>query len=339
MPPSTRPPRRDPAIPEGVGSRRLSVLAWTDHFFGPDYLEPKRVDDESGVTIELEFTSDRDRLSRADAVWFHGPSITDLPRRKEQPWVLMSMESDVNYPALSNPYATRAFDLHMTYRLDSDVPCVYPNWPQYGTFLETPRRRRGPSTGALAVYIASNPVEYRDRFARELMHYVPVDGLGNCLRNAEIDGFVTGLGVWDRGGWSSVLSVLPRYKFYLAFENSRTTDYVTERVFHALVCGVVPIYLGAPNVRDFMPADDALIVASDFSSAHELAEYMRYLDENDTAYEKHLHWKTDGYSKDFERLVDLGSVEPQLRMAVKLAHGCDRRCDCGGRMRPSEPAP
>ena len=34
-------------------------------------------------------------------------------------------------------------------------------------------------------------------------------------------------------------------------------------------------------------------------------------------------------------LVDLGSIEPQLRMAVKLAHGCGRSCRCGGRMRGS----
>jgi hypothetical protein len=56
---------------------------------------------------------------------------------------------------------------------------------------------------------------------------------------------------------------------------------------------------------------------------------LRYLDETP----EHLRWKREGFSSRFERLVDLGSIEPQLRMAVKLAHGCERSCRCGGRMR------
>ncbi len=320
-----------PAIPQDLKSTRLLVLAWTDHFFGADYLDAKRIANPNGPDIELSFTSDRDRLDEVDAVWFHGPSITDLPPRKRQPWVLMSMESDVNYPALKNPLVLPRFDLLMTYRLDADVPCIYPNWRHYGTFLDAPPRRRGPAAGALACYIASNPVAHRDDYAAELMRHVPVDSLGSCLRNARIDGFVDG--GWADGAWVSLMSVLPRYKFYLAFENSLTTDYVTERVFHALASGVVPVYRGAGNVRDFMPADDTIIDTADFASPRELADYLRYLDQDDDAYAKHLRWKQDGYSDRFKALVDLGSVDPQHRMAVKLAHGCDRDCLCGGRMR------
>jgi hypothetical protein len=319
------------AIPADLKSTRLLVLAWTDHWFGADYLDAKRIENPNGPDIELTFTTDRDQLDGVDAVWFHGPSITDLPPRKRQPWVLMSMESDLNYPALKNPMMLLRFDLLMTYRLDADVPCIYPNWHQYGTFLDPPPTRSGPSSGALAVYIASNPVPHRDAYVAELMRHVPIDSLGSCLRNASIDGFVTG--GRNEGAWASLLSVLPRYKFYLAFLNSITTDYVTERVFHALACGVVPIYLGARNVRDFMPADDAIIDASDFASPRELADYLRYLDHDAAAYAKHLRWKHEGYSDRFKALLDLGSIDPQRRMAVKLAHGCDRTCRCGGRLR------
>lgn len=319
-------------IPGSLKSTQLLVLAWTGHFFGSDYLAPRRIANPDGDDIELYFTQDRRRLAEANAVWFHAPSITDLPRAKNQPWILMSMESDANYPALKNPYTRLAFDLSMTYRLDADIPCIYPNWRHYGTFLEPPPVHKGKSSGALAVYIASNPVEYRDTYVRELMEYIPVDSLGSCLNNAHIKDFVAG-GWSSRGTWSSILSVLPRYKFYLAFENSQTIDYVTERAFHALVCGVVPVYLGAANVREFMPDDDAVIIASEFSSVAELADYLRYLDANDVAYEKHLSWKRDGYSERFRRLVDLGSIDSQLRMAVKLTHGCDKSCRCGGRLR------
>ncbi len=319
-----------PAIPKDLKKNHLLVLAWTGHFFGDDYLDSKRFEQPGGPDLKLTFTSDRSRLEEADAVWFHGPSIADLPKRKLQPWVLMSMESDVNYPALKNPIAMKAFDIHMTYRLDADVPCIYPNRHQYGSFLESPPKRSGPATGALAVYIASHPVKHRDAYAAELMQYVKIDSLGKCLNNAEIDGFVKG--GWGEGGWASLLSILPRYKFYLAFENSITTDYVTERVFHALTCGVVPIYLGARNVREFMPHDDAIIDASDFPSARALADYLLELDADDAAYAKHLNWKSHGVSDSFARLLDLGSRDPQHRLAIKLAHGCDRSCRCGGRL-------
>lgn len=320
-----------PAIPPNLKSTQLLVLAWTGHFFGADYLDDRRFETPNGADIELTFTTDREQLDQADAVWFHGPSITDLPPTKQQPWVLMSMESDVNYPALKNPMVLLQFDILMTYRGDADVPCIYPSWHEYGGFMQPPPAKPSPSPGALAAYIASNPVADRDAYAAELMRHIPVDGLGSCLNNASIDGFI--MGDWTEGGLESVYSVLPRYKFYLAFENSITTDYVTERVLHALASGVVPIYRGAPNVRDFMPADDAIIDVSDFGSPRELADYLRQLDADPEAYAKHLRWKQDGYSDRFKALLDLGSIDPQQRMAVKLAHGCDHSCRCGGRFR------
>jgi alpha-1,3-fucosyltransferase 10 len=320
-------------VPTDLKSTELLVLAWTEHFFGADYLESKRFASPGGPMIGLEFTQDRNRLPEADAVWFHGPSILELPeRRPDQIWILMSMESAVNYPMLRHPKLNEVFDLTMTYRLDSDIPCPYPNRRDYGSFLDPPTPHPGPSSGALAVYIASNPVDHRDRYVRELMRHIPIDSLGSCLNNRRLNDFVTGPDSWTRGGWDSILSVLPKYKFYLAFENSMTVDYVTERVFHALVCGVVPVYLGAPNVREFLPGDDAAIVATDFDSPADLADYLRHLDSDDEAYARHLRWKAAPLSDRFQRLVDLASVDPQHRMAVKIAHGCDRSCRCGGRM-------
>ncbi|MEM7294414.1 MAG: glycosyltransferase family 10, partial [Pseudomonadota bacterium] len=181
------------------------------------------------------------------------------------------------------------------------------------------------------VYIASNPVEHRDNYVRELMQHIAVDSPGRCLNNCDPQDFVQGN--WMQGGWNSIVDTLPRYKFYLAFENSVADDYVTERVFHALSVGVVPVYRGAKNVREFMPADDAIIDVADFSSPRELAQYLHHLNSDDAAYQKHLRWKRDGFSDSFRELVNLGSIEPKKRLAIKLAHDCDRSCRCGGRVR------
>ena len=319
------------SVPGDLKKSQLLILAWTEHYFGPAYLEPRQVDLGDGRSIRVNFTGDRSALSEADAVWFHGPSISDLPTRKTCPWVLMSMESDVNYPPLKDPIVKLRFDLLMTYRLDSDIPCIYPNWRQYGSFLEPAPGHRGPADGPLAVYIASNPVTDRDAYVQALQQHITVDCPGRCLHNTKIPSFVAG--GWENGAWQSLLSTIPRYKFYLTFENSQTTDYVTERVFHALACGVVPVYRGAGNVGDFIPHPEAIIDTADFCSPAELAEYLRQLDHDDSAYTRHLQWKDEGYSERFAELVDLGSVEPLDRLAIKLAHGCTGDCACGGRMR------
>lgn len=324
-------------VPPDLKQSQVLVLAWTDHYFGEEYLSPQLVENPTGPDIRLDFTTDRSRLDQADAVWFHGPSMTDTPVKSAgQPWVFMSMESAVNYPFMRHPHLDQAFDITMTYRLDSDVPCIYPNWSEYGSFLETPPLRHGPSPGALAVFIASHPVEHRDRYVSKLMESIPIDSPGTCLNNARREGFVAGSGRWERGGWDSILSTLEDYKFYIAFENSMTIDYVSEKVFHALVRGVVPVYLGAPNIRDFMPAPEAVIPAFDFASPRHLAEYLKELDNDDSAYLQHLRWKTDGYSDEFRQLIDLGSIDPRHRLAVKLAHGCNPGCPCGGRLRDPE---
>jgi hypothetical protein len=309
--------------------KELLVLVWTDHFFGESYLDAVTVEGTDAPTARIEFTTDRAALDSASAVWFHGPSIRDFPpKRPDQPWVLMSMESDANYPNQAGDAARARFDVHMTYRLDADVPAIYPNWREYGDFSQPVPNRVGPSAGASTVYIASNPVPFRDAYVVELMRHLRVDSLGSCLNNRSMEEVA---GPVD--GAQQVMAALGQYKFALAFENSASTDYVTEKLFRPLACGTVPVSLGAQNVRDFVPDDDAVIVAADFASPQELAGYLTRLDHDDDAYEKHLRWRTGGASERFKELVDLGSVPPMARLARKLAHGCDRSCRCGGRVR------
>jgi hypothetical protein len=324
------------SIPSNLSEQDLTIVACTNHYFGDDYIKPYELPSEWGISISCNFTTDLSLASKADALWFHAPTTRRVPKHKrpDQPWILMSMESDENYPLQKNQQFLDLFDIHMTYRLDSDVPTPYPNWKQYGDFMNPPlsTQEKG-SHSALAAYIASNPVQHRDDYARQMFDYIPVDSLGKCLNNKTLPDFVTGDNIWAKGGFQAILDILPKYKFYLAFENSIATDYVTERVFHALVAGTVPIYYGADNIKEFLPADNAVINVADFDSPKELSEYLLYLDQNDEAYEQHLAWKREGYSDSFKKLLDIGDIEPLHRLAIKLAHKCSRDCNCGGRIR------
>ena len=61
------------------------------------------------------------------------------------------------------------------------------------------------------------------------------------------------------------MQTIAGYKFTLAFENAVAEDYVTEKLYHPLVAGSVPVYLGAPNVGQLVPASDCYIDVNDFS--------------------------------------------------------------------------
>lgn len=72
----------------------------------------------------------------------------------------------------------------------------------------------------------------RTKFVQELMAFVPVDAMGACLHNAELPEGLPGLDSLDfrhaeRTGAHAVFS---QYQFVMAFENSLTHDYVTEKV-------------------------------------------------------------------------------------------------------------
>ncbi|KAG5486233.1 hypothetical protein LSCM1_07355 [Leishmania martiniquensis] len=51
----------------------------------------------------------------------------------------------------------------------------------------------------------------------------------------------------------SVRCVFRKYRYALPFENSIEDDYVTEKVYNALLSGALPLYIGAMNIADYVP--------------------------------------------------------------------------------------
>lgn len=90
------------------------------------------------------------------------------------------------------------------------------------------------------------------------------------------------------------LDFIAHYKFHIAFENAICRDYMTEKLMRALHVGSIPIYLGSPVVQDWMPNNNSVIVAQDFESPEDLANYIHFLNENDKKYEEFLKHKLRG---------------------------------------------
>lgn len=75
-----------------------------------------------------------------------------------------------------------------------------------------------------------------------------------------------------------------RSRFSLASENIRSPDYVSEKIFDVMNAGSVPVYLGAPNIRDFVP-EDCFVDASRFATPADLYAFLKSVD--DTAYQNY----------------------------------------------------
>lgn len=77
-----------------------------------------------------------------------------------------------------------------------------------------------------------------------------------------------------RGSTKNKLETISHYKFGLAFENCSYPGYVSEKIFDFLVAGVVPVYLGAPDIEKYIPRE-CFIDARKFRTYRELESFLR----------------------------------------------------------------
>ncbi|HWE63018.1 MAG TPA: glycosyltransferase family 10 [Chloroflexota bacterium] len=262
--------------------------------------------------VECVLTRDRAALKEADAVVFHIPT-TELPIRarkhRGQKWIALSMESDVNYPILNDQAFMRQFDLTMTYRWDADICTPYFGPAMLERLLTPPREK---TDQAPVVYMASNPLDRSGRtaYVRELMDYITVDSYGRCLQNKTLV---------DDAGRETKLATFSRYRFTLAFENSISKDYVTEKFFDPLIVGSVPVYLGAPNIRDFAPAEKSFIDAGAYHSPRDLAHHLHMLTARPDLYDEYLAWKRQGVTNPtFLAMMEHLRIHPMCRLCLAL---------------------
>ena len=122
----------------------------------------------------------------------------------------------------------------------------------------------------------------RQEFCKKLMEYKHVDCPGAILHNMDAgDELAPREGNWA----SSKVEFLKKYKFTIAFENSRSNGYTTEKLTHPLQSFSIPIYWGNPLVtRDFNPK--AFINCNDYDN--DFAAVIERIKELDNDPEKYL---------------------------------------------------
>ncbi|XP_006868958.1 PREDICTED: galactoside 3(4)-L-fucosyltransferase [Chrysochloris asiatica] len=261
----------------------LVILLWTWPFNKPVNLSP--CSKLWPGMADCQLTADRKMYQKADAVIVHHREVSYRPRellpRSPRPpgqrWVWFSLESPTNCQQLKA--LDGYFNLTMSYRRDSDIFTPY-GWlePWSGQPADT-LARLSAKTKLVAWAVSNWQVNSaRVRYYQQLQPHLQVDVYGRSHK-------LLPSGV--------MMECLSQYKFYLAFENSLHTDYITEKLWrNALEAWAVPVVLGPSrtNYERFLPPD-AFIHVDDFPNAQALAQHLQALDKDQAAYLRHFRWR------------------------------------------------
>jgi len=244
----------------------------------------------------------RQDFYRSDAVLFHFPShlmpweeeMKELFAHKQegQKWVFFSEENPVITANYDIKTLNNMIDFTISYKLNSNVKSLYGYYITNTDSSKTRKvemelRKNSYSLGKdrLVLWFASNCVTPRLDIVKAISKYIKVDVYGVCQRY-----FYNQTG--HCGKYSQdCLDLTKRYKFYLAIENYQCSDYVTEKYWrNALSRNLVPIVFAGQYNKDVM-IKGSYIDILDFPNAKALAQYLHYLDSNDTAYNMYFQWK------------------------------------------------
>jgi hypothetical protein len=166
----------------------------------------------------------------------------------------------------------------------------------------------------------------------ELMRYIRVDVRGKC-----------GNSNWNESSAVSdsklfakeKIALASEYLFTIAIENSLEHDYVTEKLWQPLAAGSVPIYLGAPNIDEWLPCYNysCIIHLRQFVSARDAAVFIHDLVQNKERYAHYHHWRNENVLRpSFVKMVNYfqeankHSIECLIcDMVYRHDHGTTRR--------------
>ena len=115
-----------------------------------------------------------------------------------------------------------------------------------------------------------------------LQQYIDVDILGACGRPSNC----------PRYNPVCAKPMMAPYKFYLSFENSICTDYVSEKYFkvYSSDYSLIPVVRGGADYLRYFPAN-TFINAADFDSPRHLAEHLMSLGSDTERYAQMLEQK------------------------------------------------
>eukprot|EP01135_Chromosphaera_perkinsii_P006149 Nk52_evm15s418 gene=Nk52_evmTU15s418 len=239
-------------------------------------LSPLRPKGNHGSSLWVSFWSWIQSAGRGDVPW-------ELHRPKTR--VIHTMESAQYHKEIGKEDILAKFDYDNTYRLDADIPSFY---FREDIDLDSNRWTVPFKDKVNALVFLNNNcdthsgrerlVEYLETF-QDKTNTSPwntpegiIHSYGSCRYNMERKE----IGGPNFPRVDDKLELFGKYKFCIAIENSITYDYVSEKLWDALMAGCLPIVYGPRDLdKRFLPHPDAVIDISKFMDAHVFRECDR----------------------------------------------------------------
>lgn len=264
------------------------------------------------IPQDFLITTDRALINEVDAVVFHLPSLfeemeEDLEKKADQIWISWNLECEINHPLFDRPEIAELFDLKMSYHSNADIIYPYYKYEFLDQFKQPPQEKKLNKACMFITSTINN--SGRIEYLKDLMQYTPIDSFGHILQNSYLK---------EDKGVETKMNIIANYKFTIAFENAIANDYVTEKFFEPLQVGSVPVYLGAPNIIDFVPAYASFVDVTVFSSPKDLAEFMNNCYNDKKLYDSLLLWKKGPFLSSFVKLVNKQKVNPFTKLFFKI---------------------
>ncbi|KFD63550.1 hypothetical protein M514_01618, partial [Trichuris suis] len=267
--------------------RNITILMWFS-FFGTTLGQEVF---SACPELNCHITHNRAAFNQSSAVVFHHRNVkaSDVPKKRlpGQHFVLFLLHSPYYTSSeLFQQLGTNFYTLTMNYRRDSDVHIPYGYFKQRNKPLASSTweniRKEVASKRKPIVWFVSKCVtpSAREFYVRQLRKYIAVDVYGKC-----------GLSKCPRSDRKCLEEVVKKnYKFYIAFENSVCTDYVTEKYFDRLNDLVVPIVFRR-KIYEAVGPNNSFIAVDDFDNPEKLADYLKRLHQDDDEYLKYFEWR------------------------------------------------
>lgn len=265
----------------------FTILFWnTPGWIREQYAEVNFTTCPTTVNCQLSF--DRDVFHKSDAVVFSvgntglgKPPVSRYERNPNQPWVFFTLESPKQVDdAYKDEGWKNVFNFSWSYRSDADFVFQYGKIKRRQHTLHKNYSRIFHEKRKFAIWIVSHckTQSQRETYVKFLKNFINVDTFGKCGDSGRTK------------GKKLHRMVNNEYKFYFAFENSHCKDYVTEKFLYYFNYDVITIVRGAYNYSLHYP-QGTFINTADFSSVEKLANYLKYLAENEEEYTKILKAK------------------------------------------------
>lgn len=263
----------------------ITILLW--HWpFGTQYSLAGDVCLRDYGISRCVLVNNRTLYESADLVVFHHFELrlhkqhlpVNLHRPAKQWWVWLSLEAPQNNNNLL-PYNT-LFNLTMSYHPQADITVPYGKLLQRKPDLDfvIPKNKSYE-----ACWVVSNYIKQHKRSAvfQELKNHLKVQLYGLAAKKPLPK--------------EALLPTISRCYFYLAFENTVSPHYITEKLWrNSFQAGTVPVVLGPPR-RDYeaVAPPNSFIHVDDFKSIKALAEYLRGLTKDPEKYNAYFTWRQD----------------------------------------------